>query len=52
MGAKENYFNYDEEHKEGLDPKGKMRIPMGFGEFGDLAKFGMHHIGSCHCKVG
>jgi hypothetical protein len=39
LGAKRDYFQH-EEHQEGLDPKGKVRSPMDFGEFVDFAKFG------------
>jgi hypothetical protein len=39
LGAKGNYFKH-EEHQEGLDPEGKVKSPMDFKEFGDLALFG------------
>jgi hypothetical protein len=44
LGAKGDHFQH-EEHQEGLDPEGKVRSPMDFGEFGDLAKFWMHFMG-------
>ena len=39
LGAKGDHFQH-EEHQEGLDPKRKVRSPMDFGEFEDLAKYG------------
>ena len=37
LGAKGDHFQH-EEHQEGLDPERKVRSPMDYGEFGDLAK--------------
>ena len=39
LGAKGDHFQH-EEHQEGLDPKRKVRSPMDYGKFGDLAKYG------------
>jgi hypothetical protein len=45
LGAKGNNFKH-EKHQEGLDPEREVRSLKKDGEFGDLAKLGIHHIGS------
>ena len=44
MGVKGDHFEL-EEHQEVLDPEEKVRSPMDFEEFGDLAKVWMHFMG-------
>ena len=47
LGAKRDHFKY-EEHQEGLDPKRKVRSPMDFEKFRDLAKYGYISQGASH----